>query len=89
MYLVLRSAIQVHVAYVSHQDYLFSGLYFLPDLMPKEDHYIPFEEIYGKETSEKFRVSTVLVKKIMQEVVECEECGKKTGFVCKEEIDKS
>ena len=36
---------------------VFSGLHFLPDPMPKDDHYLPFQEVYGKVTTEKFRPS--------------------------------
>ena len=73
---------------------VFLGLHFLPDPIPKDDHYLPFEEMYGKETSEKFRPSlnpekendqgipfsspTQTAKNVTQ-VVECEGCGKRKG----------
>ena len=68
-------------------DDVFLGLHFLPDPISKDDHYLPFEEVYDKETSEKFRPSlnpekekdqgisfslTAQTAKNVNQVVECE-----------------
>ena len=76
---------------------VFSGLHFLPDPMPKDDHYLPFQEVYGKVT-EKFRPSlssgtekdqaiplssTAQTAKNVKETIECEECSKKRSCIQK------
>ena len=78
-------------------------LHFLPDPIHKDDHYLPFEEVYGKETSEKFRPllnpekekdhgipfsSTAHTAKNDTQVVECEECGKRRVLNSKKKLNK-
>ena len=71
---------------------MFKVYTFLPDPIPKDDHYLPFEEVYSKETPEKFRQSlnpekgkdqgipfpsTAQTVKHVNQIVECEGCGKR------------
>ena len=81
---------------------IFSALHFLPDPTPNNDHYLPFEEVYGTVTSEKFTpLKTVAQKdpempfsataqtaKNVKEVVVCEECDKRRLLHSKRKLNK-
>ncbi|CAB4376372.1 unnamed protein product [Rhizophagus irregularis] len=68
----------------------FNTLSFLPDPIPSQDHYATFQDVYGTETTEKYRPTymksqasaepipkSILVVSKIRGYINCEDCGKR------------